>query len=77
MLCQLKQRDDRLDISIIIFQIKKWHDGLDIIAVEEVAHVSSYPILESMGFYTGLCVGVAKIRAATLLGDIVHIRQWN
>ena len=77
MLCQLKQRDDRLDISIIIFQIKKWHDGLDIIAVEEVAHVSSYPILGSMGFYTGLCVGVAKIRAATLLGDIVHIRQWN
>ena len=36
--------------------------------VEEVAHVSSYPLLEYMGFDTDISDGVAKMRSATLLG---------
>ena len=38
MLCQLKQID----------RLNKWNDYMDIPAVEEVLHVSSYPLLESM-----------------------------
>ena len=43
--------------------------------VEEVRHVSSYPLIESMGFDTGIYDGVTKIRASTLLGDIFHLHQ--
>ena len=41
--------------------------------MEEVAHVYSYPILESMVFDTSISDGVVKIRAATILGDIYNL----
>ena len=44
-------------------------------AVEEVSHVYSYLLLESMGFDTDISDGVAKMRAATLLGDIFRLHQ--
>ena len=44
-------------------------------AVEEILNVSSYPILESMGFGTDISDGVAKMRSATLLGEIVLPHQ--
>ena len=75
MICQLKQRYYQLEIYIIICQIKKVHDELAIADVEKVAHVSSYPILEYIGFDTGISDEVAKMRAATLLGDIFHIHK--
>ena len=43
--------------------------------VEEFLHVYSYPMTESMGFDTDISDGVAKMRAATLLGEIVRLRQ--
>ena len=43
--------------------------------MEEVAHVSSYPLLESMGFDTGISDGFVKKRAATLLVEIVRLHQ--
>ena len=48
---------------------------MDITDVEEFLHVSSYPILEYMGFDTDISDGVTKMRAATLLGDIVSLHQ--
>ena len=75
MVFQMNQRDDWLSISIIIFHIKKVRGSLAITAMEEVVHVSSYPVLEYMCFDTGLTDGFTKMRAATLLGDIVHLHQ--
>ena len=43
--------------------------------VEEVRHVSSYLLIESMGFDTDIYDGVTNIRASTILGDIVHLHQ--
>ena len=37
--------------------------------------MSSYPMLESMGFDTDISDGVAKMRAATLLGKIIRLHQ--
>ena len=37
--------------------------------------MSSYPLLESMGFGTDISDGVAKMRSATLLGEIVCLHQ--
>ena len=45
--------------------------------VEEVSHVSRYPLLESMVFDTDIFDRVAKMSAATILGDIFHIHQCN
>ena len=45
--------------------------------MEEVLHVSSYPMIESMGFCTDISDGVSKLRASTLLGDIVLLRQFT
>ena len=67
---QLKQKDNWLYISIVFFWLKKGHDDMAIPAVEEVVHVASYPLLEYMGFDTDISDGVAKMRTATLLGDI-------
>ena len=50
MLCQLKN----------IYQLSKGHDKMAVPAVEEFLHVSSYPLLESMGFYTDISDGAAK-----------------
>ena len=44
MIFQLKKGDDRMSIEIIIFQISKGHDYMSILSVEEVDHVSSYPL---------------------------------
>ena len=44
-------------------------------AVEEVLHVSSYPLIESMGFDTDISDGVTKMRAEDLLGEIVRLHQ--
>ena len=44
-------------------------------ALEEVLHVSSYPMLESMGFNTDISDGVSKMRVSTLLGEIFHLHQ--
>ena len=38
-------------------------------------HVSSYPILESIGFGTDISDGVAKMRAANILGEIFRLHQ--
>ena len=75
MIFQMKQRDDCMTIYIIIFQIKKGRDNMDISYVKKIAHVSCYIIMEYMGFDTGLYKGVAKIRVATLLGDIICLHQ--
>ena len=48
---------------------------MDIPAVKQVLHVSSYPMIEYTGFDTGIYDGVSKMRAATLLGDIVRLHQ--
>ena len=37
--------------------------------------MSSYPLIEYMGFDTDISDGVKKMRAATLLGDIVLLHQ--
>ena len=65
MLFQLKQRD----------QINKVNDEMDIPPVEEVVCVYSYPLLESIGFDTDVSDGVAKMRAVTLLREIVRLHQ--
>ena len=65
ILCQLKQID----------QLNKGNYDMDILDVEEVAHVSSYHLLEYMGFGTDFSDGVAKMRADTLLGDIFGLYQ--
>ena len=77
MICQLKQRGDRMDVAIIICCLKKGHDELSIPDEEEVAHVSSYPLIEYMGFDTDISCGVKKMRAATLLEWIVRLYQCN
>ena len=43
--------------------------------VEEVEHVSSYPLLEYMGFDADISGGEKKTRAATLLGYNVHFHK--
>ena len=48
---------------------------MDIPYVEEVLHVSSYPLLESIGFDIDISDGVTKMRADTLLGDIFCLHQ--
>ena len=63
MLCQLKQID----------QLNKVHDDMDIPAVDFFLNMSSYPLLESMGFDTDISDGVAKMRASTLLGEIFRL----
>ena len=65
MLYKLKQRD----------HLNKGHANMAISAVEEFLHVSSYPMIESVGFDTDISDGVAKMRAAALLGDIVRLHQ--
>ena len=65
MLCQLKHID----------HINKGHSNMDIPAVEEVLNVSSYPIIEYMGFGTDISDGVAKMMTATLLGEIFRLHQ--
>ena len=44
-------------------------------AVKEVSSVSSYPLLEYMDFNSDIYDRVEKVRAATLLGDIVRLHQ--
>ena len=75
MLCKPKKRDDRTAIVIILCHIKKWHAELDIPAVEEVVHVSSYPMMESMGFDTGIYDGFETMSTVTLLGEIVRLHK--
>ena len=48
---------------------------MDIPDVEEVLHMSSYPLIESMGFDTDIYDGVAKMRGATLLGEIFRLHK--
>ena len=65
MIYQMKQRD----------QLNKGHGDMPIPDVEEVLNVSSYPLLEYIGFDTDIYDGVAKMRAATILGEIVRLHQ--
>ena len=65
MLCKLKKID----------HLNRFHNNMDVPDVEEVLHVSSYPLLESMGFDTDISDGVTKMRAATILGDIVRLHK--
>ena len=58
MICRMKKIDNHLAITIIIFHINKGNDELAIPYVKEVAHVSSYPLLESMVFDTDISDGV-------------------
>ena len=60
MLCKLKHR----------YNLNKGHDDMATLNVGNVLNVSNYPLLESIGFDTDIYYGVAKMRAATLLGDI-------
>ena len=48
---------------------------MDIPDVVEITHVSSYPLLESMGFDTDISDVVTKMRAATPLGHIFGLHQ--
>ena len=43
--------------------------------MEEVLHVSSYHLLEPMGFYTDIYDVVTKMRASTLLRYIFRLHQ--
>ena len=43
--------------------------------MEEVLHVYRYPLIESMGFDTDIYDGFEKMRAATILGEIVRLHQ--
>ena len=63
--CQLKQGD----------QLNKGHAEMAIPSVGKVLHVSSYPLIESMSFDTAVSGGVAKLRVATILGDIFRLIQ--
>ena len=65
MLCQPKQR----------YKDNKGHYEMAKPATEEVFHVSSYPLLESMDFDTDISDGVAKMSSSTLLGEIVRLHQ--
>ena len=65
MICQLKQ----------IYQLNKGHAKMYILSVEEVLHVSSYPMLEPMVFDADISAGFAKMRAATLLGENVRLHK--
>ena len=65
MFFQLKQR----------YQLNKGHEDMAIPYVEEVFHVSNYPLLETMGLDTDIFDGVVKMRASTILGEIVRLRQ--
>ena len=65
MIHQLKKR----------YQLNKGHEYMDIPDVEEVSHVSIYHMPESMGFDTYISVGVSKMRAATLLGEVDRLNQ--
>ena len=47
-------------VVIILFQLKKGRDDLDIPAVEEIYRVSGYPLLEYMVFDTDISYGVTK-----------------
>ena len=77
MLFQMKQVYDWLAIAIVIYHTNKGHANLDITDVEEVAHVSSYPMPEAMYFDTDISDEVAKMRAATILRYIVRLDQCN
>ena len=57
------------------FHLNKGYDEISIPSLEEVMHVSIYPLLESMGFDTDIYDGVAKMMSATLLEDIVRIHK--
>ena len=65
MICQPKQR----------YHLNKRNKKMAIPDVEECFHVSSYPMLESTGLNTDVSYRVAKMRVATLLGEIVRLHQ--
>ena len=65
MLFQLKQID----------KVNKGHNKMDITAAERVLHVSSYPMIASMGLDSDMSDEVANMRSATLLGDIACFHQ--
>ena len=67
ILCQIRKKDE----------LNKGHAKMDVPTMEEVSHVSSYPLPESMCFYTNISDGVAKMRAAILLVDNVRLHQRN
>ena len=46
---------------------------MDIPYVEEVFNVSSYHLLECIGFDTDISDGVVKLRVANILGEIVRL----
>ena len=48
---------------------------MDIRDVEEVSHMNIYPLLYSMGFDTNISDGFVKMRAFTILGEIVRLHQ--
>ena len=48
---------------------------MDITAVEEFLHVSSYPLLEYMDSGIDISDWVAKIKAAAILGEILRLHQ--
>ena len=60
MLCQPKQRYDRISIVVILYQINKVNENMTIPAMEEVAHVYSCPLLECMSYDTDISDGVKK-----------------
>ena len=57
------------------YQINQVHDYMAVPSLCEFLYVSSYPLLESMGFDTDISDGVVKMRAATLLGKILRLHQ--
>ena len=65
MLCKLKHR----------YNLNKGHGEMATLDVDDVLNVSNYPLLESIGFDTDIYDGVAKMRAATILGKIVYLHQ--
>ena len=74
-LFQQKKISDRLALAPIHFYIKKGHNDMDIQAVGEVVYMSIYHLLEPMDFDAGISSGVKKMRAATILGDILRPQQ--
>ena len=48
---------------------------MDIPAVEKISHMSSYPLLEYMGFDTDISDGYIKTRTAPILGEIFRLYQ--
>ena len=65
MIVQLKQSD----------KLNKGHGKMYIPYLQEVSHVSSYPLLESMSFDTDISDKFSKMRAATLLKYIFRLHQ--